>query len=139
MSTQTEHIGLHQWESTDSFLREDFNEDNRKIDEEVGLLRKAVETFQASGSYTMEPSEPVDVTLGFQPSLVIILVSASNGYAIAVIMQEIAIEIYYDSTMNRTFLYSNSAKTTERGFQVSRSDSKFNYLSGHKAYYAAFQ
>ena len=139
MSTQTEHIGLHQWESSDSFLREDFNEDNRKIDEEVGLLRKAVETFQASGSYTMEPSEPVDVALGFQPSLVIVLVSASNGYAIAVIMQEIAIEIYYDSTMNRTFLYSNSAKTTESGFQVGRSDSKFNYLSGHKAYYAAFQ
>lgn len=36
MSTQTEHIGLHQWENTDPFLREDFNEDNRKIDEAVG-------------------------------------------------------------------------------------------------------
>lgn len=36
MSTKTEHIGLHQWESTDPFLREDFNEDNRKIDEAVG-------------------------------------------------------------------------------------------------------
>ena len=38
MSTQTEHIGLHQWESTDPFLREDFNEDNRKIDEAVGVI-----------------------------------------------------------------------------------------------------
>ena len=36
MSTQTAHLGLHQWESTDSFLREDFNADNRKIDEAVG-------------------------------------------------------------------------------------------------------
>ena len=35
MSTQTEHLGLHQWESTDPFLREDFNEDNRKIDAAV--------------------------------------------------------------------------------------------------------
>lgn len=38
MSTQTEHIGLHQWESTDPFLCEDFNEDNRKIDAAVGEL-----------------------------------------------------------------------------------------------------
>ena len=38
MSTQTAHLGLHQWESTDSFLREDFNQDNRKIDEKVGSL-----------------------------------------------------------------------------------------------------
>lgn len=41
MSTQTAHLGLHQWESTDSFLREDFNQDNRKIDEKVGGLLEA--------------------------------------------------------------------------------------------------
>ena len=40
MSTQTEHIGLHQWESTDPFLREDFNEDNRKIDQAVETVEK---------------------------------------------------------------------------------------------------
>lgn len=40
MSTQTEHIGLHQWESTDSFLREDFNDDNSKIDQAVGEVRE---------------------------------------------------------------------------------------------------
>lgn len=40
MSTQTEHIGLHQWESTDPFLREDFNEDNRKIDQAVEAVEK---------------------------------------------------------------------------------------------------
>ena len=40
MSTQTEHIGLHQWESTDPFLREDFNGDNSKIDQAVGEVRE---------------------------------------------------------------------------------------------------
>ena len=40
MSTQTEYLGLHQWESTDNFLREDFNEDNRKIDEAVGTVQE---------------------------------------------------------------------------------------------------
>lgn len=40
MSTQTEHIGLHQWESADPFLREDFNDDNSKIDQAVGEVRE---------------------------------------------------------------------------------------------------
>ena len=35
MSTQTQHIGLHQWESADPFLREDFNQDHRLIDAAV--------------------------------------------------------------------------------------------------------
>ena len=38
MSTQTQHIGLHQWESTDPFLREDFNQDHRLIDAAVGRI-----------------------------------------------------------------------------------------------------
>lgn len=33
---KTEHIGLHQWAGTDQFLREDFNEDHRKIDAAMG-------------------------------------------------------------------------------------------------------
>ena len=40
MSTQTEYLGLHQWESTDSFLREDFNQDNAKIDQAVGKVQE---------------------------------------------------------------------------------------------------
>ena len=40
MSAKTEHIGLHQWESTDPFLREYFNEDNRKIDQAVEAVEK---------------------------------------------------------------------------------------------------
>ena len=35
---QTEHLGLHQWETTDSFLRTDFNEDFAKIDAAVGTM-----------------------------------------------------------------------------------------------------
>ena len=40
MSTRTEHIGFHQWESTDPFRREDFNDDNSKIDQAVGEARE---------------------------------------------------------------------------------------------------
>ena len=37
---QTEHLGLHQWETTDSFLRTDFNEDFAKIDAAVGTMEE---------------------------------------------------------------------------------------------------
>ena len=51
---QTEHLGLHQWEATDSFLRTDFNEDFAKIDGAVGetlrthLIRQITTTNQSS-------------------------------------------------------------------------------------------
>jgi len=39
MSTsKTEHIQLNQWAAEDQFLREEFNEDNRKIDQALGQL-----------------------------------------------------------------------------------------------------
>ena len=47
MSTGTEHLGLHQWESTDKFLREDFNEDNRKIDQAVGAAEEKADRVLA--------------------------------------------------------------------------------------------
>ena len=87
----------------------------------------------------MEQTAPVEVTLGFQPALVFILTYASNGYAMAVIMREMSVEIYHDGSTNRTFLASNSAAITESGFQIKSSDNRFNYQSGQKAYYVAFQ
>ena len=56
MSTQTENLGLHQWESTDPFLREDFNEDNRRIDRTAGELTAAIAAIplEKIASYTLE-------------------------------------------------------------------------------------
>ncbi len=53
MSAKTEHIGLHQWESTDSFLREDFNQDHGLIDDAVkrteGKAERALSGLEAVG------------------------------------------------------------------------------------------
>jgi len=70
MSTKTEHLGLHQWEPEDSFLRTDFNEDFAKIDAAVGLLQNSLVygTFKiASGQ------QALDIDLGFRPRLVVLL------------------------------------------------------------------
>lgn len=63
MSTQTEHISLHQWESTDPFLREDFNEDNRKIDEAVGAVGEALFRVKLGQIVTKQDAQQVDVDL----------------------------------------------------------------------------
>lgn len=86
MSTQTEHIGLHQWESTDPFLREDFNEDNRKIDE---ALKKNEQAITATGgyvigSYTGDGQRGRVIELGFSPTAVLVqsaLRAESNNWS----------------------------------------------------------
>lgn len=41
-SNYTENYGLCQWEATDQVLREEFNQDNSKVDEALFQLQKAV-------------------------------------------------------------------------------------------------
>lgn len=73
MSTKkTTNYKLHQWEPTDDFLREEFNENFTKLDEAVhGLI--------VTGSYTGDGADSQAITLGFRPRAV--LVRAVNGAA----------------------------------------------------------
>ena len=45
---QTSNYQLNQWEKTDRILMEDFNEDNRKIDEALAEEKAARETLTAA-------------------------------------------------------------------------------------------
>lgn len=45
---QTEHLGLHQWEAGDNFLRTDFNEDFAKIDAAAGGLTQQIAAVEES-------------------------------------------------------------------------------------------
>ena len=44
MADFTQNYGLHQWEPTDPFLREDFNRDLSTIDAALGQLDRSAET-----------------------------------------------------------------------------------------------
>ena len=58
MSTsKTEHIQLNQWAAEDQFLREEFNEDNRKIDQALGQLCY----FKLLDVTTTAPAKQVDM------------------------------------------------------------------------------
>lgn len=60
----TPNLGLHQWQPGDSFLREDFNEDFRKIDAHARQPPFVKGNLECNGVY------PRLVTLGFRPSMV---------------------------------------------------------------------
>lgn len=66
-TNHTQHYGLSQWEPEDAFLREDFNEDHRKIEE--ALAGKPELVF---GSYVGTGTYPHQIDLGFCPQAVIL-------------------------------------------------------------------
>lgn len=91
-SNYTEQYGLCQWEATDPVLRDEFNQDNRKMDEalngkaelsDVENLRERVEALEAQpqwivGTYTGNGESSQTISLGKKPSAVFTL--QSNGY-----------------------------------------------------------
>lgn len=95
-SNYTEHYGLCQWEATDQVLREEFNEDNAKVDAALSTLdeKKAEQSTMQQlsqrlelleqipqlviGSYTGNDAESRLISLGFEPKAIMVFVS--NGY-----------------------------------------------------------
>ena len=77
MASYTTNYQLHQWEPSDNFLRTDFNEDLKKIDEAI----KGIETHteqklkgkveMITGSYSGNGAQQ-SIALGFRPKVVII-------------------------------------------------------------------
>ena len=68
-SNYTEHYGLCQWEATDQVLREEFNEDNRKVDEALSNLASVLSKI-VTGSYVGNGAGTRTISLGFTPKAV---------------------------------------------------------------------
>ncbi len=66
-SQKTEHLGLHAWEPSDSFLRSEFNDNFSAID--AALAGKSEVVF---GSYIGDDTNGRVIHLGFRPKAVII-------------------------------------------------------------------
>lgn len=92
-SNYTENYGLCQWEATDQVLREEFNQDNTKVDAALSNLeeKKAEQSAMQQlgqrlehlegmpqlviGSYTGDNAESRLISLGFTPKAVLVFVS----------------------------------------------------------------
>lgn len=71
-SNYTEHYGLCQWDAADQVLREEFNQDNKKIDGALATIPQLV-----FGSYVGNGSATRKIELGFTPSALYVV--ASDG------------------------------------------------------------
>ena len=65
MASYTTNYGLHQWESTDDFLRTDFNTDFQKID-------AAIHGLVVFGTFAGDGTDGRVISLGFTPRVVYI-------------------------------------------------------------------
>ena len=71
MANKTVNYQLNQWESTDHFLRADFNEDNLKIETALTALSAGQVRF-VHGSYTGNGATSKNITLDEVPQMLIV-------------------------------------------------------------------
>ncbi len=81
-ANKTAHINLSQWEPEDHVLREDFNADNKKVDDKAKALDQRIDYLTpVTGTYLGTGiSVTQTITLGFRPSAVLVM---SNGGSIS--------------------------------------------------------
>ena len=80
-SNYTEHYSLCQWEETDQVLREEFNQDNAKIDSalddlKANVVQTVVGSYVGNGQYGS--SAPNRLEFSFVPKVVILVANAKN-------------------------------------------------------------
>lgn len=80
-SGQTSNYGLNQWAAEDKVLREEFNQDNAKIDEamhelQANVMRTAVGSYVGSGQHGS--SAPNHLEFDFVPKVIIIVADEKN-------------------------------------------------------------
>ena len=106
MATYTPNYGLHQWESSDDFLRTDFNQDLSKIDTAIKEAKDLADgkiscvTGEYTGNGSTGTSGGVWLTFPFVPKLVIIqpVVVNYTGGASTLILQSPHIQFFLGST-----------------------------------------
>ena len=142
---QTEHLGLHQWEASDSFLRTDFNEDFAKIDAAVGTLQAGLEGVMAMGVYrgNAQNSENVArlIEVGFTPRVVVVKTHAyvGSGTVSSTVMEWDSFSLAVAATgapQTVPGIGSVLVEVAEGGFQVGGYQSRFNRNSYQYLWFA---
>ncbi len=151
MSTQTEHLGLHQWEAGDSFLRTDFNEDFAKIDAGVKAADAGVaeakalaETLTANvcvtGQYTVaEDKAQVDIQLGFRPKLVFLFGKNAYLYNVGIWADGLGLVINYATDRGISDVTAIKGSFTDQVFTIDKDAHAINQIQGTSVSYAAIR
>ena len=139
-TNHTTNYNLNLWQPTDSFLREEFNENFGKLDAALASLSTAVSSSCVAGSYTPTPQQTQFIELGFRPKLVILGI---NTYpitpAFGFIADGITIYVSNNRGTSTTTINSMDANLTDTGFRMGYSESSFNGNANATVYYVAFR
>lgn len=138
-SGQTTNFGLNQWAAEDQVLREEFNQDNVKIEAALGLLPKII-----TGSYVgTGTKDAVHCNTGARPKLVIISTSNtqdSGAWVIYAIAWETSSLVIYNNTVRAQMSPNTAITFQEDGFTVNNGfwdkNSGFNVLEKTISYWA---
>lgn len=151
-SNYTENYGLCQWEATDQVLRTEFNEDNAKLDDALGIATAAItalgsqlekkgncqiEIFTYTGTGSYGQSTPTQINFSDQPAFFLILgthnyMMGQGGYdkAMATTYNKSGgytgvglVEITWDG--NQLQYYSNSGAS----YQYNEKDTVYRIIS----------
>lgn len=126
----TPNLGLHQWQSGDSFLRTDFNEDFLKLD---GAVRCK------AGSYTGDGTAGRVIELGGKPKLVILMGSyrpSGQTYSCLLVLLEGMLAVQYGNSGVYTHQPpAGYTELTESGFRLEAAGLN---AAGYENHYIAF-
>ena len=158
MSTQTDHLKLHQWEAEDDFLRSDFNEDFGKIDKGVKKVEEKIDAGVKALSQTIEAvralalgscaagtittTDAQDIDVGFAPKLV--MVFGRDEYAAAYFITPVttaymACKFPNSASSDAVMNSIATMKLTETGFHMDKGPIYLKATAEKPAYYIAFR
>ncbi|MEG1998315.1 MAG: hypothetical protein RR051_07705 [Clostridiales bacterium] len=127
-SSKTANLQLNQWAATDSFLREEFNQDNGKID---AAIQRVAEN-PVVGVYTGDGRQNREINLGFRPRFVHLVCIQGTYISVITIFAAATIRLSTGSSANLTA----SIYPTAQGFWL-KEYAEAN-ASGQTCHYIAF-
>lgn len=141
-SNYTEHYGLCQWEATDQVLREEFNQDNAKIDAAlaentaaitaltVQLATKgncSIETFTYMGNGTYGAENPTIINFSGIPTLYVVL--ASQTLAVGNPDTDYTPAVLYSAFGSSTYITGLETTWNENQLQIVSTAGAYNQLN----------
>lgn len=128
-SKHTEHYQLNQWSLDDPVQMEEFNQDNRKVDQALNWLMNN-RTRLATGSYTgtgeFGAEHPTTLTFDFTPKL---LFMYGNGVSARFFLAHPGITEYLDPTAGNSFpmLHLTWAENSVSWYNTTGADYQLNH------------
>ncbi|MBO5728184.1 MAG: hypothetical protein J6Q14_07760 [Oscillospiraceae bacterium] len=137
-SNHTEHYQLNQWSLDDPVQMEDFNADNRKVEQaltalENNRLRLATGSYTGTGTYG--EANPVTLTFPFKPKLffsfqgdlsdLFVLVHSGNTQYVAPDRSSSDYTMYFSWTNNSISWYNKHNAFS----QLNTKDKEYHYLA----------